>query len=72
MSFQGSFKSGVVSASPCQEIIDSTDFFGILQDTAVTHKKYRNHVYFSSYNALICRVLARFARFAFSLEIVKM
>lgn len=28
--------SGIVSASPWQEIIDFTDFFEILQDTAVT------------------------------------
>ena len=34
-------------------------------------KKYQNHVYLSSLNALICRVLARFARFVFSVAIVK-
>ncbi|MDE5977172.1 MAG: hypothetical protein K2G70_01725 [Turicibacter sp.] len=37
----------------------------------MTHKKYRNHVNFPSLNALICRVLARFARFTVSVKIVK-
>ena len=44
MSFQGSFKNGVVSASPCLEIIDSTDFFRILQNIAVANKKHSNHI----------------------------
>lgn len=46
-------------------------FFPIFRSLAVADKKYRNHVYFPSYNALIFRVLARFAEFTLSMEIVK-
>ena len=44
---------------------------GAAADVAVAHKKYLYHVGFSSFIALICRVLARFARFIFSRKIVK-
>ena len=40
-------------------------------DVAVADKEYFYHNKFSSWNALICRVLTRFAQFAFSVEIVK-
>ena len=46
-------------------------FFPIFRSLAVAHEKYRNHVNFPSLNALICRVLARFARFGFFVGIVK-
>ena len=51
----------MVSALFFHEIIDSTDFFGILQDVAVADEKYLNHNIFLSQNAQKCRVLARFA-----------
>ena len=40
-------------------------------DVAVADKKYFCHCGFSSFIALICRVLRRFARFVFSRKIVK-
>ena len=46
--FQKWCSSGVVNALPPCKTIDFIGFSGILQDTAVTHKKYRNHVYFPS------------------------
>ena len=38
MSFQGSFKNGVVSAFPLRKIVDFTGFFGTFQDTAVIYE----------------------------------
>ena len=57
MSFQGSFKNGVVSAILSRKTIDFTGFFGTLQDTAVADEKYSNHKISLSQNALKCRVL---------------
>ena len=58
LSFQGSFKNGVVSTSLSRTIIDFMSFSGILQYTSITNKKYRNHVYFF---LLKCFDLAGFA-----------
>ncbi|MCM1500389.1 MAG: hypothetical protein NC124_18155, partial [Clostridium sp.] len=63
--------SGVVSALFHHETIDFTGFFGIFQNVAVADEKYFCHVGFSSLIALICRVLARFARLIFFRKIVK-
>lgn len=54
LSYQGSNQNskwcsnGVASALSRHENIDFASFPGILQDTAVAYKKYRNHVRFSS------------------------
>ncbi len=61
----------MVSAFPHYENIDFTGFSGPFQDTAVADEKYFYHCGFSSFIAVICRVLARFARVVFCGKIVK-
>ena len=59
---------------PVFTLIESLDFWAFLNlchYVAVADEKYLSHNLFLSQNAPICRVLARFAGFAFSVEIVK-